>query len=100
MNKEQYLLVCLMEELSEAAQEASKCIRFTLDHTYELYDKSNKQKLKEELADVNAILKLLASECNIQLHCENRDRVKDKIARTMMRYELSKEMGVVNDSTN
>jgi hypothetical protein len=96
MNKEQYLLICLMEELSEAAQEASKCLRFTLDHKYELYDKTNKEKLKSELSDVQAILILLSSECNIRLNCERVPDIRDKIDRTLLRMQLSQEMGVLD----
>lgn len=95
MNSEQYLLVCLMEELSEAAQEASKCIRFTLDHQYEEYEHTNKQKLKNELADVQAILIMLASECNIRLNCDMKSHIRDKIAKTEMRMILSQDMGVL-----
>jgi NTP pyrophosphatase (non-canonical NTP hydrolase) len=100
MNKEQYLLVCLMEELSEAAQEASKCIRFTLDHQYEEYDKTNKEKLKRELADVQAILIMLSSECNVRLNCDMKSHIRDKINKTTARMILSKDMGVLNDSTD
>ena len=60
MNLQQYLLVCMAEELAEVQQEISKCLRFTPDHTPTgIYTTSNIERVKLEMADVYAITSLL-----------------------------------------
>jgi len=57
MDKKQYLLVCLLEELSEVQKAVSKAIRFGLDDVYE--GGTNLDYIREELADVHTIKNLL-----------------------------------------
>ena len=65
MNREQYLLLLLMEEAAEVSQAASKCIRFTGAHNHQ--GVSNIDKLSSEIVDFIAVLEMLL-ESNILPH--------------------------------
>jgi len=97
MNVEQYLLVCLMEELSEMQQEVAKCLRFTKDHTYEHYDKTNLEKLELEYSDVHAIIYMLRIYTDTKLSIDDK-RFEDKFTRTKALMKKSEELGALNDS--
>ncbi len=60
MNKKEYLLVKLIEELSEVQQAVSKALEFSLEDLYE--GKSNLQYIREELSDVEIVIQLLFEE--------------------------------------
>jgi hypothetical protein len=85
MNYRQYLYIQLAQELTEAAQNATKCALFTGKHRYEGYSESNEQRLINELNDIYAILVLL----DIKLPYKNSDKIQNKIIRTLSHYTLS-----------
>jgi hypothetical protein len=104
MNKKEYLLTCLMEELSEVQQETSKCLRFTPDHLYEPYGTTNLKRLQLEFADVCAVAKLLELEgVNTLIQppldpgLEFIDRYFDKMKRTEESYEIARKLGALKD---
>ncbi len=59
MNLEQHLLLKLIEECTEVAKEAAKCMQFGMDEVYEPVGISNRERLIGELNDVMAILQML-----------------------------------------
>ena len=59
MTDEQHLLTILAEEAAEIAQQASKAIRFGIDHHRPGTDKSNRDLLEEEFSDLVAVAQLL-----------------------------------------
>lgn len=59
MNTLEHLLVCLMEECAEVQQAASKSLRFGLDDKYPEKPTNNREDLRNELTDLNAIVELL-----------------------------------------
>lgn len=98
MTEQQYLLVCLMEELSEAAQEVAKCLRFTTTHTpVGTYTTSNFERLELELADVEAIQVMLSNTGLVFTHNSPSylSRVNDKIRRTRETMLIAKDLGTL-----
>lgn len=105
MTETEYLLICLSEELAEVQQEISKCLRFTPNHRPPQYSTTNIERVRLEIADVYAIVKMLhnqgvdagiyippASEIPLdQLY-----RMEDKICRTKRLFEVSEKLGVLN----
>lgn len=62
MNKEQHLLVMLMEECDEVSQRASKALRFGINEVQEGQPLTNAQRIMYEFADLVAIVELLEEE--------------------------------------
>jgi hypothetical protein len=86
MRYKDYLYSLLMEELVEAAQAASKVVRFSKEHIYN--GKSNFQRLKEELTDVTTILSLLEAEGDDLATSPD----SEKIERVHYYYEVGQEL--------
>jgi NTP pyrophosphatase (non-canonical NTP hydrolase) len=59
LNKEQYLLTQLQEECAEVAQRASKAIRFGLYEKQPGQDKTNFDRLREEIVDLLTVVHYL-----------------------------------------
>lgn len=59
MKRNQFLLMKLMEECSEVAQRASKQIQFGKLETQNGQGKTNGERLKDEILDLMAIVKML-----------------------------------------
>lgn len=59
MTRQQYLLLCLIEEAGEVAHAASKVSRFTAQDSYQVTDKSNLAKFIDEMNDLVAIVEML-----------------------------------------
>lgn len=100
MNKEQYLLLLLMEEAAEVSQAASKCIRFTSAHNHQ--DMSNIDKLSSEIVDFITVLEMLL-ENDILSHTwmlTISSRISSKKTRIKAFMEVSKELGALNDTSS
>jgi len=59
MNSREYLLVCLIEELSEIQYSASKALRFGLDEGHPDNHSTNADDIRNELIDLTAVVSLL-----------------------------------------
>lgn len=59
MNTHEHLLVCLAEECAEVAQRASKALRFGIDDVQAGQPLTNKARLGEELADLEAVIQMV-----------------------------------------
>lgn len=105
MNKIQYLLGDLIEELSEVIKELVKCQKFTCDHTPNCYDTSNFERACLELSDVYAVVKHLRNEgIDFPLYfpsirCEKRytDKFVDKYERVKEHMEISRSLGMLKE---
>lgn len=75
MNRREEVLVILMEEFGEAAQAASKIIRFGLD-------KKNIKQFEKELGDVLAMMKLVDEECGL-----NQDHILANAEKKLVKVE-------------
>lgn len=60
MNRQEHLLVILMEECNELAKDAAKALRFTPDSNYDGI--TNREKLQREYNDVLAVVEMLYDE--------------------------------------
>lgn len=101
MNKQEYLLDCLMEECAEVIQAASKVQRFgRRDNGRSGSKPSAMTRLNEELNDVTAIIAMLNKEMSMgSFHPLFRSRlsVEAKIAKVKANFERSREAGCLND---
>lgn len=94
MNRQEYLLVCLVEELSEMQHAASKCLRFTPEDVCPERKIKNRLKLQDELNDVVAVLEMLYDDGFSLSEDDARKGIKkQKLARLM---ERSRELGVLS----
>ncbi len=59
MNKNEYLLTCLSEECAEVAHRVAKAQRFTLEECQPGQDRSNAQRIVDEIHDLRAVIDLL-----------------------------------------
>lgn len=99
MNKTEYLLVCLNEELAEVQHAVSKCLRFSSHHKYDKYELSNIERVKLELEDCYAVADLLRERgIDIGLtgsmtlrQIEKRERTKDFMVRSAINGVLPSE---------
>lgn len=62
MNKTEYLLACLAEECGEVAQRATKALRFGLDEVQPYQEKTNRQRIKDELIDLITVWDMLCDD--------------------------------------
>lgn len=98
MNKEKYLLDCLMEECAEIIKLASKSIRFGLGdrHPHQRKAKINTELLKGELCDLMGVLRKL-EECEVYLMPTRFDDSYEKIKAKMVKLDkymkISREAG-------
>jgi len=101
MKTSEYFLVCLIEELAELQQSVSKMIRFTINHQYEDYDKTNLQNFQSEFNDVLATLNILMSISDINIKV-NSEEINKAVTRKIEMLRKSIELGVVDNgnSTN
>jgi hypothetical protein len=93
MNRIEYLMLCLAEELGEVQKESLKCLRFTLDKKESEDAASNFERLQTEWSEVVAIVELLNEE-GIRIRTSSAV-IESKKIRTEHYYELSRKFGVV-----
>jgi len=93
MNKEQYLLNSLSEELGEVQQCVGKCLRFGTHHRYEEYDETNFEALIREMNDVYATLKAMQIMCDLKIDL-NAEMVEAKYLRILKMMKVSEGLGV------
>lgn len=95
MNKEQFLLTKLAEECNEVAQMALKTQQFGMDEVY--IDKSNKERLHDELTDLMAIIQMLNVEFNFNYYHNDSVQLKleDKIKKVNKYLQYSVDLGKV-----
>jgi len=91
MNKVDYLLVCLMEELAEVQQACAKSLRFGLEDHRPGTEDRNIDELWTEINDVYAILDMLV-EHNILL-VRNEYRIDLKKAKVNKFMQYSEDVG-------
>lgn len=94
MNLREYLFNLVMEEASEIAQAASKCNRFTPDHTYGKYSSSNLVRLGVELNDLFTVISLLEKELGVIFEKTPNKFKLDKVEKYM---KISKELGALEE---
>lgn len=94
MSTTEYLLSCLIEECAEVIQRATKAQRFGLHEVQPEQSLTNEARLRIEVADVMAVLELLADE-GVNLEPLN-DMVIAKINKVSKYMNYSRELGVLH----
>lgn len=98
MNKEKYLLVKIQEECAEVSQRAAKAIRFGLNETQNGQDKTNLERLKDELLDLMTAVVFFTNETQIELiSVDFENKINDRIERIKKYMNYSREIGELND---
>ena len=59
MNRDQHLLICLMEECDEVGQRVSKALRFGLSEVQPGQNLTNAERIVEELGDLLSVAAIL-----------------------------------------
>lgn len=59
MNKNEYILTCLSEECAEVAHRVAKAQRFTLEECQPGQERTNAQRIVDEIHDLRAVIDLL-----------------------------------------
>lgn len=91
ISKQDYFLLKLAEECAEVSQMVSKCIRFGLNNTKPGEDMTNRERLIDEIEDIEATLHVLKA----QEILHTKELNPKKISRVYKYYEVSKEKGIV-----
>lgn len=97
MKQQEYLLACLVEELSEVQQAVCKCLRFTPNDRHPMKQTTNKQDVEAEIADVLAIIQML-KDCGFKIEID-KIRINSKIKRTRSYMEYSIITGALDDNS-
>jgi len=93
MKWNEYLLVCLGEELNESAQEVAKCLRFTCDDQHPSKQFTNLEGLSIEFSQVIAVMEMLAEEgIKIQIR---QDVIEEKKRKLLWYAKQSRKLGVL-----
>lgn len=94
MNTTEYLLSCLIEECAEVIQRATKVQRFGLHEVQPEQSLTNEVRLRIEVADLMATLRLLQDE-GMNLEPLD-DMVHSKIAKVKKYMDYSREQGCLH----
>jgi hypothetical protein len=94
MTRQQYLLMCLAEELGELQKEIFKCIRFGPETREKEGYITNIERANNEFNDVVALMNMLNDESGI-LFKTTATAVHNKISRVNHYYKLSQQFGEV-----
>lgn len=92
IDHEKYLLTCLAEEASEVAVRASKAIRFGLHEIQPGQEKTNTQRLIDELTDLIAVIQMLGLERHIDLDARDA-AIRAKWEKIDKFYQYSRQLG-------
>jgi len=92
MDKLEHIVTCISEECAEISQIASKSLRFGLNDTYE--EKSNIERLNEEINDPIAVIELLSEECDVVIKVNDR-HIEEKKAKVLRYMRYPRERGTL-----
>lgn len=93
MTRDEHLLVILMEECAEIAKEASKALRFGIDHINPEEDgMTNRTKMTMEIAHLTAIFEMVGVYNDQKFFNECCDKKRDKVEKFI---EYSKQCGTL-----
>lgn len=97
MTRQEALLVQIMEEASEVAKCASKCLRFGEHHAHFGYDTTAADRLMEELIDLWSVVQMNQAEQTIKPWPDNlQERMDVKKEKVEKYLKISQELGRVS----
>jgi NTP pyrophosphatase (non-canonical NTP hydrolase) len=99
MSRTEHLLVIMIEECAEVAQRATKALRFTLDEVQPGQDKTNKQRLLDELTDLMAVVEMCVADDLLpdRPSADVAAAMEEKKRRVETFLKYSKEMGTLDE---
>jgi hypothetical protein len=92
---QEHLMICLIEELAEMQQAASKCLRFGPYDVCKVENKENIKKVEDELSDVFAILAILG-QVGVDIKADE-NKSKAKIHKTLDFMQHAISTGALED---
>ena len=95
MTKNEYLLICLVEECGEVVQAATKALRFGLEDINPCTGETNKSAIQKELNDIAAIVTMLRRDNIIDDNFTKSPTEKIKKVEKWMQY--SKDKNVIKE---
>lgn len=99
MTREEHLLSCLAEECAEVVQRVSKALRFGLRETQVGADYDNSERICLELEDLISVAYILREERSIPDFQPSARRVEAKRMKIEQHMEISREQGVLQETT-
>lgn len=93
LNRKEYLMLCLIEELGECQKELIKCLRFGKDQFCEETNNTNFDRFLAEWSDLMGTVEVLRDE-NVFI-VSTSEAVSKKIERIEYYYNKSVKMGTV-----
>ena len=97
MNKTQHLLLLVMEECAEVAHRCSKSIRFGLGEVQEGQELNNAERIKGELTDLFAVLRMLEDETGLLLFWLRLEDINDKQYKVKRHMNISRDLGQLEE---
>lgn len=94
MKNEQYLLAKLAEEASEIAQISLKTMQFGFHETHPDLNKTNLERIHEELNDLNTIIRMLNTYHDFNYKMDELS-IKQKWTQVELYNKYSKSLGMV-----
>lgn len=91
LDRKEYLMLCLIEELGECQKELIKCLRFGREHFCEETNNSNFERFLTEWSDMFGVVEMLHKE-NIHI-VSSSNAVKNKIERLEYYMKKSQNLG-------
>lgn len=91
LTRKEMLFLLVSEECGEISQAASKCIRFTAEHSH--YETSNLERLNVELGDLFSVLHLLEKELSYKFDPTFNEAKLHRIEEYM---KISTQMGTLS----
>ena len=98
MNREQYLLTCLMEECAEVQKACSKAIRFGLNDDDNGRKSTNKEIINDELIDLRSVVIMLQQEGCLAIPSWQQSKImgQAKADKVDFYYIVSRDKGIVD----
>jgi NTP pyrophosphatase (non-canonical NTP hydrolase) len=93
MNRTEHLLTILGEECAEVAQRCSKAVRFGLEESQPGQEKTNAERISEEMSDLIGVFEMLLASSSVPLM--SGDLIEAKKAKVEKYLAYSKHCGTL-----
>ncbi len=100
LNKQTYLLICLIEECAEIIQCVCKAIRFGLDEIQPGQGYHNLDRISFEVNDFIGVATMLDEECKLEILNNDELAIRRKIDKVHSFMPLSRERGMLEQEQN
>jgi NTP pyrophosphatase (non-canonical NTP hydrolase) len=94
MTSKEYFMINLMEELAELIQASAKVLRFSDNHQFEDYERTNIQHFQKELLDVLALLHIVALKYELKLDFST-ESMMPHVENKLEMYKTALRLGTV-----